>query len=225
MSYYLVFGIGMALSLWASYKVKSTFRKYSQVGARSRMTGAEAAREMLRREGLGNVRVEEVGGFLSDHYDPRDRVLRLSPSVYRGHSLASLGVAAHEAGHALQHAKDYGPLSFRSAMVKPASIGSSIGLYAGMAGLFIHSATLLWVGVLLFSAATLFTLITVPVEFDASRRAIAKLQEHHMLAADEAPGAKKVLDAAALTYVAGAVSSMIQLLYFVMAASGMSSDD
>ena len=223
--YTIVFLVGMAFSLWASFKVKSTFRKFSQVAPRSRMSGGQAAREMLRREGLQDVQVEEVPGFLSDHYDPGARVLRLSPDVYRGASLSALGVAAHEAGHALQHAKGYGPLQFRSILVKPASIGTSIGMYAGMAGLFLQSAQLLWVGVILFAAATLFTLVTLPVEFDASKRAIAKLQEHQMLAADEAGGAKKVLDAAALTYVAGAVSSLLQLMYFVLAASGMSRDD
>jgi Zn-dependent membrane protease YugP len=209
---------GVALSLWASFKVKSTFRKYSEVRARSGLTGAEAARELLRVRGVHDVRVEPVEGFLSDHYDPGARVLRLSPDVYNGHSLASLGVAAHEAGHALQHANGYGPLKFRSWVVKPAMLGSNLGMYVLMGGLFINSTGLIWAGIAMFSAFVVFTLVTLPVEFNASSRAVEALQGAGMITAQEAPGTKKVLDAAALTYVAAAISAILQLVYLLWRA-------
>lgn len=209
---------GLALSMWASFKVKSTFAKYSQVGSRSGLSGAEAARELLRLRGVHNVRVEPVQGFLSDHYDPGARVLRLSPDVYNGRSLASLGVAAHEAGHALQHAQGYAPLKFRSAVVKPAQFGSSLGMYVLMAGFMLNMSGLIWVGVVMFSAFVVFTLITLPVEFNASSRAVEALQGAGMITAQEAPGTKSVLDAAALTYVAAAIGAVMQLLYFLWRA-------
>jgi len=209
---------GLALSMWASFKVKSTFAKYSEVRARSGLTGAEAARELLRLRGITNVRVEPVDGFLSDHYDPGARVLRLSPDVYNCRSLASLGVAAHEAGHALQHAQGYGPLKFRSLVVKPAMLGSNLGMYALMAGLMLNMSGLIWVGVVMFSAFVVFTLVTLPVEFNASSRAVEALQGAGMITAQEAPGTKSVLDAAALTYVAAAINAVMQLLYFLWRA-------
>jgi Zn-dependent membrane protease YugP len=217
--YYLLFFLpGMLLSLWASARVKSTFHRYSQVASRRGFTGAEAARELIRRRGISGVHVEETQGFLSDHYDPRHRVLRLSPDVYHGRSLASVGVAAHEAGHAIQHAKSYGPLKFRSYVVKPAMIGSNLGTIAAGMGLMIQSAGLLWVGIVLFSAFVLFTLVTLPVEFDASKRAVAALQEIGMIDADEVEGTSAVLKAAAMTYVAAAITALLQLLYFLMRA-------
>jgi Zn-dependent membrane protease YugP len=209
---------GVALSLWASFKVKSTFRKYSEVRARSGLSGAEAARELLRVRGVHDVRVEPVEGFLSDHYDPGARVLRLSPDVYNGRSLSSLGVAAHEAGHALQHATGYGPLKFRSWVVKPAMLGSNLGMYVLMGGLFINSTGLIWAGIAMFSAFVIFTLVTLPVEFNASSRAVEALQGAGMITAQEAPGTKKVLDAAALTYVAAAISAILQLVYLLWRA-------
>lgn len=216
--YLLFFVPGVLLSLWASSRVKSTFRRYSQVASRRGYTGAEAARELIRRRGVAGVRVEETAGFLSDHYDPGARVLRLSPDVYHGRSLAAMGVAAHEAGHAIQHATSYGPLKFRSMVVKPAMIGSNLGAILAGVGLMMQSAGLLWIGIVFFAAFVLFTLVTLPVEFDASNRAVRALQETGMIAADEVDGTSAVLKAAAMTYVAAAVSAILQLLYFLMRA-------
>jgi uncharacterized protein len=207
---------GLALSLWAQFRVKSTFGRYSQVPARSGMSGAEAARELIRRRGVQGVRIEETTGTLSDHYDPFQRVLRLSQDVYHGRSLAALGVAAHEAGHAIQHARAYGPLKLRSLLVKPASLGSNLGVLLAGLGLAVQASSLTLLGIVLFSAAVLFTLVTLPVEFDASRRAVAALRELGIVSQQEAAGAKAVLDAAALTYVAAALSAVLQLLYFLM---------
>ena len=222
---YLAFLIpGLVLSFWASYRVKSTFRKYSQVASLRGWTGAEAARELIRQRGISGVHVEETPGFLSDHYDPGARMLRLSPDVFHGRSLAALGVAAHEAGHAIQHAKKYGPLGFRSLVVKPAMIGSNIAPLVAGAGFMLQSANLVWIGVIFFSAFVLFTLVTLPVEFDASKRAVFALQETGMITAGEVPGARAVLNAAALTYVASAVSAILQLAYFVLRATAMSNN-
>jgi Zn-dependent membrane protease YugP len=216
--YLLVMVPGLLLSLWASMRVKSTFHHYSQVASRSGLTGADAARELLRRQNIQGVRVEPVDGFLSDHYDPSSRTLRLSPDVYNGRSLASLGVAAHEAGHAIQHAHNYKPLTFRSLVVRPAMIGSNIGMIVLGLGLAMQVSGMVWAGILLFSAFVVFTLITLPVEFNASSRAVAALVDTGIIASDEAVGTKKVLDAAALTYVAAAISAVMQLLYFLWRA-------
>ena len=216
--YMLVMVPGLLLSLWASFKVKSTFARYSQVRPHSGLSGADAARALLRRSHVEGVRVEEVQGFLSDHYDPSARVLRLSPDVYNGRSLAALGVAAHEAGHALQHATKYAPLAFRSLVVKPASFGSSLGMYAVMGGLLLHVQPLIWVGIVAFSLFVVFTLVTLPVEFNASSRAVAALQSTWMITADEVQGTRKVLDAAALTYVAAAIGAILNLLYLLWRA-------
>ena len=216
--YLLVMLPGLALSMWASFKVKSTFRRYSQVRPRSGLSGAEAARELLRRHNVHDVRVEPIEGFLSDHYDPGARVLRLSPDVYNGRSLAALGVAAHEAGHALQHAHKYAPLAFRSLVVKPAMIGSNLGMYAVMGGMFFHATGLVWIGIAMFSAFVIFTLITLPVEFNASSRAVAVLEQTGMITAQEVDGTRAVLNAAALTYVAAAIGAVMQLLYLLWRA-------
>jgi uncharacterized protein len=216
---YLMFLVpGLLLSWWASHRVKSTFAEYSQVPARSGMSGAQAARELLRRKGITNVRVEEVDGFLSDHYDPFQRVLRLSPDVYHGRSLASLGVAAHEAGHAIQHATAYGPLKFRSLVVKPASIGSNLGFILAGVGAAMNAAGLVWLGIALFSVFVLFTLVTLPVEFDASKRAVVALEQSSMIVSSERAGTQAVLNAAAMTYVAATVSAVLQLIYLLMRA-------
>lgn len=209
---------GLALSFWASFRVKSTFRKYSTVASRRGWSGAEAARELIRRKGAAGVTVEETPGFLSDHYDPGARVLRLSPDVFHGRSLSALGVAAHEAGHAIQHATAYGPLKFRSWVVRPAMIGSNLGGIFAAIGMATQMSGLVWVGIVLFSAFVVFTLVTLPVEFDASNRAVAALEEAGMITADEAPGTKAVLRAAAMTYVAAAISAILQLLYFLFRA-------
>lgn len=209
---------GMLLSFWASWNVKATFGKYSGVASRRGWTGAEAARELIRQRGAQGVRVEETPGFLSDHYDPGAKVLRLSPDVFHGRSLAALGVAAHEAGHAIQHATGYGPLKFRSWVVKPAMIGSNMGTMIAGLGLAAQSTGLIWVGVLLFSAFVLFTLVTLPVEFDASNRAVLALEQAGMIDRAEVPGTRAVLRAAAMTYVASALSAIMQLLYFLWRA-------
>ena len=214
--YFLFLAPGLALSLWASFKVKSTFKQYSQVASASGLTGAQAAAQLLRRKGITDVTVEEVSGFLSDHYDPSHKVLRLSPDVFRGSSLAALGVAAHEAGHAIQHATGYGPLKFRSWVVKPAQLGSNLGGMLCAIGIGLASTKMVWAGVVLFSAFVVFTLVTLPVEFNASSRAVAVLQQEGMISRSEVDGTKAVLDAAALTYVAGAIGAIMQLLYFLM---------
>lgn len=216
--YMMIMVPGMLLSFWASMRVKSTFKRYSQVASRSGYSGAEAAHELLARSGIDGVRIEPVQGFLADHYDPSTRTLRLSPDVYGGRSLAALGVAAHEAGHAIQHAHNYGPLSFRSMVVKPAMIGSNLGMIIMGAGMFMHATSLVWVGIVLFSAFVVFTLVTLPVEFNASSRAVAALVQHNIVTQGEAADTKKVLDAAALTYVAAAIAAVIQLLYFLWRA-------
>ncbi len=219
--YFLFLVPGLLLSFWAQFKVKSTFKKYAEVPSARGLSGAEAAAELIRHRGVSGVRIEEVSGFLSDHYDPAQRVLRLSPDVYHGRSLSALGVAAHEAGHAIQHAKAYGPLKLRSYLVKPANFGSSFGLVIASVGFALQATSMVMVGVVLFSAAVLFTLVTLPVEFDASRRAVVALKELGIVTAREAQGSAAVLNAAALTYVAAAVSAILQLLYFLFRAGLM----
>jgi Zn-dependent membrane protease YugP len=216
--YLLVMVPGLLLSLWASFKVKSTFKRYSEVRPRSGLSGAEAARALLQRSNVSNVQVEEVQGFLSDHYDPTARVLRLSPDVFHGRSLAALGVAAHEAGHALQHATKYAPLGFRSLVVKPASFGSSLGMYAVMGGMVLQMQPLIWLGILAFSVFVLFTLVTLPVEFNASSRAVVALQNAGMISTDEVAPTRAVLNAAALTYVAAAIGAIMNLVYLLWRA-------
>ena len=219
--YLLVLGITIGLGALTSMLVKSTFAKYSRFGTQRRMTGAQVAREILRRNDIYDVKVERVAGTLSDHYDPRGRVLRLSQPVYDSESMAAVGVAAHEVGHAIQHAHGYAPLQFRSMWVPMAGIGSNLGWFVIIAALMLGgghggtlATTLAWVGVGLFGCTTLFTLITLPVEFDASRRALIQLDEGGFVTEDELRGSRKVLNAAALTYVAAAVSSLLMLLYY-----------
>ncbi len=220
--YWLLFGIGMALSLFASFRVKSTFRKYSQLTTRSGMTGAEVAQRILRDNGIHDVQVEPVHGKLTDHYDPKSKVLRLSEPVYGGQSMAAFGVAAHEVGHAIQDAHHYGPLKFRSAIVPVAGLGTSIGIWVLIASLFLGGmantmgALVGTIGLLLFGGTFLFTLVTLPVEFDASKRALVALNNGGYTTVEEMQGAKKVLDAAALTYVAAAVSSLLMLFYWLI---------
>lgn len=218
---------GLLLGLYAQAKVKGSFNKYARVPTSRRMTGAEVARELLNAQGLYDVQIERVDGRLSDHYDPRTRVLRLSPDVHDSPSVAAAGVAAHEMGHALQHASGYAPLGLRSALVPATQFGSQLApmLFMGglMLNLFLESPLGLWVawgGVLLFSVAVFFTLVTLPVEFDASKRAKRLLLSHNILFQDEIAGVNKVLDAAALTYVAAAVAAIGQLLYYVLILTG-----
>ena len=214
------------LSIYAQFKISSTYNKYSKEHSRGGYTGSQAARAILHSNGLYDVRVEPVGGRLSDHYDPRDRVVRLSEDVYYGSSLASLAVAAHETGHALQHATGYVPLQLRSTFVPVASFGSNLGPLLILVGLFIPTYNfLLQLGILAFSAAVLFQLITLPVEYNASNRAMALLQSQGMLASDEVKGARRVLSAAALTYLAAALVAVLQLARFILIAQGRNRDD
>jgi len=220
--YWLVIGIGMVLSIWASMKTKGTFHKYSEYTTRSRMTGAQVAEAILRDNNISDVQIVPIKGNLTDHYDPRSKVLRLSEGVFGSTSMSAAGVAAHEVGHAIQHAQGYAPLTFRSAWVPVANIGGGLSMFVLMGALFMGGAAtvmgskLALAGVLLFATTTLFTLVTLPVEFDASRRALATLKRGSYLAPDELTGAKKVLDAAALTYVAAFVTSALTLLYWMM---------
>ncbi|MBI3933995.1 MAG: zinc metallopeptidase [Acidobacteria bacterium] len=216
--YFLFIGPGLILSLWASFRVKSAFNKYSKVRSMRGLTGAEAAEEMLRCAGISGVRIVRSHGMLSDHYNPLNRTLNLSESVYDSNSIAAVGVATHEAGHALQHARNYAPLWVRSALVPTANIGSGIGYFVMMIGLFLSSANMVLFGALLFSAVLLFQIVTLPVEFNASNRAKALVVEYGIVTADERQGIDRVLNAAAMTYVAAAISTLLTLLYFLMRA-------
>lgn len=211
----------IALMLWAQHKVKSTFSKYSEVPNQRRITGAETARFILDSKGLSDVPVEPVSGELTDHYDPRSRTLRLSTPVYGGRSVAALGIAAHEAGHALQHAEKYLPLQARGALVPVASLGSNFGLFIVIAGVLLQLTTLAWIGIAFFAAATVFALITLPVEFNASSRAMAELQTLGVVDRTEYDQNRKVLNAAAWTYIAGFAAAVVSLLYWVMLVMGM----
>lgn len=211
---------GLLLGLFAQARVRSAFKKFSKVRTLRNISGAEVARQLLDAQGLYDVHVEETKGYLGDHYDPRSRVLRLSSEVYNTPSVAAAGIAAHEMGHALQHAGGYFPLSIRSAMVPAAQFGSTLAPWILFAGLILSMQPLAWVGVILFGAAVLFTLITLPVEIDASRRAKKLLVGSGVLVGDEMKGVDKVLDAAALTYVAAAVAAIGQLIYYVLLLSG-----
>jgi Zn-dependent membrane protease YugP len=210
--------VPLGLGLWAQRKVKRTFAKYSQVPVRSGLTGAQAAAAVIRSSGLQGVEIREVQGRLTDHYDPRSRTLNLSPDVGRASSVAALGVAAHEAGHAVQDARNYLPMRVRQTFVPVASIGSSFAIPIIFIGLLLGATGLTNVGLALFTAIVLFQLVTLPVEFDASRRALVALNDGRLLQADELDGAKSVLSAAALTYVAALVASVAQLIYFFLAS-------
>ncbi len=204
----------IALALWAQAKVRSNYNKFSQVPSRGGLSGADVARRILASRGLSEVEVRGVDGQLSDHYDPRNRTVNLSPAVYQGRSLAALAIAAHETGHAMQHGEEYFPLTVRSAIAPTVSIGSTLAFPLFFVG-FLFAAKVGWlmdVGIWFFSAAVVFHVITLPVEFNASSRAMAILKDDGYLAQDEAVGAKKVLDAAAMTYVAAAAVSVMHLL-------------
>ena len=217
--------IGVLLSLWAQNRVNSTFARYSRVRSFSGMTGAEAARRLLNAQGIYDVTVQPVSGKLTDHYDPRTKVVKLSDSVYNSTSVAAVGVAAHECGHAIQHQKGYGPLVLRSTLVPAANIGSSLSWPIFVAGLIFSMRPLLMLGILMFGLAVIFQLVTLPVEFNASSRAIRILEGNGMLGESEITGAKKVLRAAAMTYVASLASSILQLLRLVILAGGNRRDD
>jgi hypothetical protein len=202
----------LAFSLYAQHKVKSAFQEMQKVSSTSGLTGAGAAERLLRGNGLNEVTVEETGGQLSDHYDPRSRTLRLSSGVYRSTSLAALGVAAHETGHALQHKQGYGPLGLRNMIFPVVRFGSSLWLPLFIVGLIMSVPALVDAGIILFAGAVAFHVITLPVEFNASKRAMVMLEQYGFLNGRELQGAKKVLDAAALTYVAAAAMAALQLI-------------
>lgn len=227
-STYILVLIGVVICLLASSKMKSTFHRYSGVRNHSGITGREAAEQILHRAGIYDVRVEHVSGELTDHYDPRSKVLRLSDATYGRTSVAALGVAAHECGHAIQHQAGYLPLQIRGALVPVANFGSTIAWPLIVMGMFINSSSagfLINLGILAFSLAVLFQIITLPVEFNASGRAIRILGESGMLYPEEVGATRKVLTAAALTYVAGAASAILQLLRILILTGGRRGDD
>ncbi len=218
--YYLILVVpALIISMIAQIKVKSTFNKYSKIGNSKHMTGAEVARYLLQVNGIQDVEVTQVGGQLTDHYDPRKKVLRLSESTYGSTSVAAIGVAAHETGHAIQHKVKYGPLVLRSTLVPVAGFGSSAGPYIAILGLFLGWPIIINIGLLLFFAAILFYLITLPVEVNASKRAISVLGSTGILMSEELHSAKKVLNAAAMTYVASALVAIASFLRLLLLAN------
>lgn len=223
---YLMVLAGAVLSLIASAKVNSTFQKYARVRSMSGMTGAQVARRILDRNGLTDIPVEHVSGNLSDHYDPTRKVLRLSDSTYNSPSVAAIGVAAHECGHAIQHKVGYGPLKLRTMIVPAANVGSRLGMPIILLGLFFGGggSFLVNLGIWVFSLAVLFQIVTLPVEFNASDRALVMLEDYGVLGQDEKRKAKSVLSAAAMTYVAAAASSILQLLRLIILFGGRSND-
>ena len=222
---YMLIIISALISLFAQFLVNSRFSKYSRVRSRSGMTGAQAAERILQSQGIYEVEIQRVSGKLTDHYDPRNKTLNLSDAVYASTSVAAVGVAAHECGHAIQHARGYAPLSFRSALVPVANIGSQLSWLFIILGIFFGgSHTLIMIGILMFSAAVLFQLVTLPVEFNASGRALKLLSETGILQKDEVSDTRKVLSAAALTYVAAAATAVLQLLRLLRLFGGNDRD-
>ena len=205
------FILPMILVAWAQMRVRSAFNKYSQVASAARLSGAETARRILRQQGIYDVSVEETSGMLSDHYDPRAKAVRLSSDNFHGHHLAGLAVAAHEVGHAIQHARGYVPLNLRHAILPVANLGSTLGFPLILAGMFFEAAGLMDLGIMFFAGAVLFQIVTLPVEFNASSRAMAILSQGY-LAGDEMRSARRVLNAAAMTYVAAAATAVLNLL-------------
>jgi len=223
-TYLLFIAPAMLLSLWAQWKVKSAVTRYSQVPSSSGMTGAQVARTILDANAVPDVRIEIADGVLSDHYDPSKKVLRLSEGVYHGRSVTAAGIAAHEVGHAIQHKLAYGPLVLRQTLAPAAMWGSNLSWILLLIGFVLASTTMMWLGIGLFSLAVLFTLITLPVEFDASRRAKEILPRLGLVSSSDRAGVSAVLNAAAMTYVAAAAAAILQLLYFVFRASSSSRD-
>ncbi len=206
----------LLLSLWAQAQVSGNFKRYSGVTNRRRLTGAQAAEAVLRAHGVYNVAIRPCSGNLTDHYDPRDNSISLSENVYNSASIAAVGVAAHEAGHAVQYAENYGPVRLRTAIIPATQIGSKFSFILLLVGMVLYSQSLFLVGILLFSLTTIFQLVTLPVEFNASHRALQTLENEQLLYDDELSGARKVLKAAALTYVAALLMSALQLLRYVL---------
>ena len=225
---YILVVIGAVICMIASARVKGTFNKYSQLRSMSCMNGAQVAQRVLQAAGIYDVQVRHVSGSLTDHYDPRTKTVNLSDPVYNATSVAALGVAAHECGHAIQHAKSYAPLSIRSALVPIANFGSMLAWPVILIGLLFNtrsSGLIIDIGILLFSAAVLFQLVTLPVEFDASRRALVMLRTQGILADDELKYTRRVLKSAALTYVASAAAAILQLLRIILITNGRRRDD
>ncbi len=225
---YILVVIGAVICMIASARVKGTFNKYSRLRSMSGMNGAQVAQRVLQAAGIYDVQVRHVSGSLTDHYDPRTKTVNLSDPVYNATSVAALGVAAHECGHAIQHAKSYAPLSIRSALVPIANFGSMLAWPVILIGLFFNtrsSELIIDIGILLFSAAVLFQLVTLPVEFDASRRALVMLRTQGILADDELKYTRRVLKSAALTYVASAAAAILQLLRIILITNGRRRDD
>lgn len=224
---YILVVIGAIICMIASAKVKTTFNKYSQYRSYSGMNGAQVAQRVLEAAGIYDVTVRHVSGNLTDHYDPSTKTVNLSDPVYNSYSVAALGVAAHECGHAIQHAKNYAPLSLRSALVPVANFGSMLAWPLILIGLFINgrsSTLIIDLGIVLFSAAVLFQLVTLPVEFDASRRALVMLRTENILSDDELKNTRKVLKSAAFTYVASAAAAILQLLRIILLVGGRRDD-
>lgn len=218
--YFVYVGPAILLAMWAQWRVHSTYRRASQIGSRSSLSGAETAQHILDAYGIRDVGIEPVQSFLGDHYDPRNKMLRLSPDVYHGRSLAALGIAAHEVGHALQHADRYGPLAVRNLLVPVASIGSNISIWLVILGIFLSLTPLAIVGLALFGTVVLFQLVNLPVEFNASSRARHILLEQGIVAGNEDPEVGRVLNAAALTYVAATLTAILTMLYYASIVFG-----
>lgn len=212
--YLLIFVVTLALGMGAQALIRSTYSKWNKVPVSNRITGAQAARKMLDANGLGNVSIDRISGNLTDNYDPRSNVLHLSQGVYDGMSVGATAVACHEAGHAVQHAKNYAPARLRMALVPAVNVASNAWIFILLLGLFLNLTSLVWVGVILYAVAILFQVVTLPVEFDATHRALAVIGSQG-LPEEEVSGAASVLRAAAFTYVAAALASLLQFLYYV----------
>lgn len=223
--YLLVLGVGLVLSLVAQGWVKTRVNRWGQVGTRRGLTGRDVAEAILRAEGIHDVRVEPVGGLLSDHYSPSERVLRLSRDIYHGRSIAAAGIAAHEVGHAIQHKRRYWPMQLRQTMVPIANVGTNLGVWLVVLGMVIGVAQLATLGVILFGGFVAFTLVTLPVEFDASNRAKKVLLANGIVTPQEAQGVGQVLTAAAATYLAAAVAALLQLAYWALRAGVLGGRD
>ncbi|MDM5316127.1 zinc metallopeptidase [Fictibacillus sp. b24] len=221
----IYFAILLIVPIWAQMRVKSTYKKYSKVGNSTGKTGAEVAREILDQNGLYSVQVEPVRGMLSDHYDPRSKVVRLSEDNYYGSSIAGAAVAAHEVGHAIQDAEGYAFLRFRHALVPVANIGSNFSFFLILGGMLLSSMNMFLLGIIFMSVAVLFQFVTLPVEFNASSRAMDQIVSTGLIRNNEERGARKVLNAAALTYVAGALVALLELARFIFMFLGMNQDD
>ena len=217
--YYFILVIpAMLVSLWAQIRVKGTYSKMSKLQNTRGLTGAQAAQRVLSYYGINDVRIEQVAGTLTDHYDPRDNVIRLSQGVYNASTIAAVGIACHEAGHAAQHAESYKPIAVRNAILPVANIGSSSGLWIAVIGLMLNWTILVQIGIILYAFVALFQLVTLPVEFNASSRALKVIDESGMLQGEEYKGARKVLSAAAMTYVAALLVSIMSLLRLILRA-------